>query len=256
MKRHLSYANVVGTLALFIALGGSSYAALAITGRDVADRSLTGRDIKPKSVPVNRLKGKLPRGRRGPEGPAGLQGPAGPPGPPGTPADVSRFYTKAESDALFQRPGELRITVPATEWGPGGSGVTRSETSDTVVYSAAVGDPFVTVPVRITGTQPSVMGGRPLRWLAAELCYAVPAVGTAITQGRLLGIRHEGSPLPDPFLNEIHDVSLTGDGCHRFDLNAPLALQPNDYVRLIVFLSLPVPGTVTLGSVTYIYESS
>ncbi len=36
----------MATLAVFIALGGSSYAALSITGRDVADGSLTYRDLK------------------------------------------------------------------------------------------------------------------------------------------------------------------------------------------------------------------
>jgi hypothetical protein len=45
LRRHLSYANVMATLAVFIALGGSSYAALSITGQDVKDRSLTQRDV-------------------------------------------------------------------------------------------------------------------------------------------------------------------------------------------------------------------
>lgn len=59
MKRlqgKLTYANVVATLALFIALGGSSYAALTITGRDVANGSLTGRDVKPNSLGGKRVK--------------------------------------------------------------------------------------------------------------------------------------------------------------------------------------------------------
>jgi len=42
----LTYANVMSTVAVFVALGGSSYAALTITGRDVQDGSLTARDIK------------------------------------------------------------------------------------------------------------------------------------------------------------------------------------------------------------------
>ena len=45
-RRHLTYANVTATLALFVALGGSSYAALKITGRDVKNNSLTGRDVR------------------------------------------------------------------------------------------------------------------------------------------------------------------------------------------------------------------
>src|SRR6266508_1237762 len=50
LRGRLTYANVVATMALFIALGGSSYAALSISGRDVRDGSLTGRDIKRNSL--------------------------------------------------------------------------------------------------------------------------------------------------------------------------------------------------------------
>lgn len=50
LRERLTYASVMATLALFIALGGSSYAALKITGRDIAPRSLTGRNFKSNSV--------------------------------------------------------------------------------------------------------------------------------------------------------------------------------------------------------------
>ena len=46
LRFQLTYANVIATLALFVALGGSSYAALKITGRDVKNNSLTGRDVR------------------------------------------------------------------------------------------------------------------------------------------------------------------------------------------------------------------
>jgi TRAP-type C4-dicarboxylate transport system permease large subunit len=42
----LSYANVVATAAIFVALGGSSYAALMVTSKDVRDNSLRSRDIR------------------------------------------------------------------------------------------------------------------------------------------------------------------------------------------------------------------
>jgi hypothetical protein len=50
LKQRLTYANVMATIAVFVALGGSSYAAVRITGKQVADSSLTGRDIKNGSV--------------------------------------------------------------------------------------------------------------------------------------------------------------------------------------------------------------
>ena len=46
----LTYANVTATLALFVALGGSSWAAITITGKNVRNGSLTGKDIKRNSI--------------------------------------------------------------------------------------------------------------------------------------------------------------------------------------------------------------
>jgi hypothetical protein len=67
LQDKLTYANVVATLALFVALGGSSYAALTITGRDVKDGSLTARDIKRNALGGGRIKesklGTVPRAR-------------------------------------------------------------------------------------------------------------------------------------------------------------------------------------------------
>jgi hypothetical protein len=67
LRRHLSYANVMATLAMFIALGGSAYAALSITGRNVKNGSLTYRDLKRNTLGGTRIKearlGKVPRAR-------------------------------------------------------------------------------------------------------------------------------------------------------------------------------------------------
>lgn len=68
IRSQLTYANVTATLALFIALGGSSYAALQLTGRDIRNNSLTGRDIRTNSLTGRDIKeGRLdqvPRARR------------------------------------------------------------------------------------------------------------------------------------------------------------------------------------------------
>jgi hypothetical protein len=50
MKRALTYSNVMATLAVFVALGGSSYAAITITGKEVRNNSLTGADIRNNSL--------------------------------------------------------------------------------------------------------------------------------------------------------------------------------------------------------------
>ena len=56
LRRRLTYANVMATLAVFIALGGSSYAALTVTGRDVKNGSLTFRDLRRDTLAGSRIK--------------------------------------------------------------------------------------------------------------------------------------------------------------------------------------------------------
>lgn len=74
----ISYANVVATLALFAALGGSSYAAVLITGSNVKDSSLTTRDIKNGSLLKQDFRaGQLPRGPAGANGTNGAPGVSG-----------------------------------------------------------------------------------------------------------------------------------------------------------------------------------
>src|SRR3954451_22614627 len=50
VRARLSYANVVATLALFVALGGTGYAASQITSKEVKNRSLKGGDLKKDTV--------------------------------------------------------------------------------------------------------------------------------------------------------------------------------------------------------------
>lgn len=45
LRQQLTYANVTATLALFVALGGSSYAALRVGSREIADNSIRSRDV-------------------------------------------------------------------------------------------------------------------------------------------------------------------------------------------------------------------
>jgi len=110
-----SAATVIATLALFVALGGTSYAAVAlapnsvgsaqikdgavqssdikdgaVSSDDIANGAIGGDDIKAGSIQVSDLsKGAMKGldgkdGERGPAGPAGPTGPAGPAGPAGS----------------------------------------------------------------------------------------------------------------------------------------------------------------------------
>ena len=67
LGRHLSYANVMATIAVFVALGGTSYAALKITGADVRNGSLSNRDLKKNTLDGSRIResrlGKVPKSK-------------------------------------------------------------------------------------------------------------------------------------------------------------------------------------------------
>ncbi len=115
VRSHLTYANVMATIAVFIALGGTSYAALQITSRNVPKDALTGADIKNLTgadVRNNTLTGADVRNLTMADfaaqerpGLAGVPGPPGPPGPPGvagkdaTPADFAGEPTSSVAAA-------------------------------------------------------------------------------------------------------------------------------------------------------------
>jgi hypothetical protein len=50
LRHRLTYANVMSTLAVFIALGGSSYAAIRISGSSIENRSIPAKKLKRNSI--------------------------------------------------------------------------------------------------------------------------------------------------------------------------------------------------------------
>jgi hypothetical protein len=105
LRRH-----IVGYIALFVALGGTSYAAAklprnSVTSREIAPAAVNTSELRANAVTSSKVKGLLrrdfkpgeldgaggkgdpgppgPAGPPGPPGPDGARGPAGPPGPAG-----------------------------------------------------------------------------------------------------------------------------------------------------------------------------
>ena len=56
LRDRLTYANVVATLALFIALGGSSYAVSQISGSQIRNASIAGKKLKRNTLGGKRIK--------------------------------------------------------------------------------------------------------------------------------------------------------------------------------------------------------
>ena len=95
-----SHSTVVAYLALFVALGGTTYAATRIGSKEIKDNSIQSRDIRNRAIALTDISAKARsslRGQRGAQGSPGAagapgapggQGPAGPAGPSGVPADA------------------------------------------------------------------------------------------------------------------------------------------------------------------------
>jgi hypothetical protein len=111
--RTLSYANVVATLALVLAVTGGAYAATqlpkdSIRSKQVKDHSLKARDFKP---------GQLPTGAPGPKGDRGDAGARGEPGQAGPSVLLSGHHTangetQQTSCPIYSMDAPLTITRP------------------------------------------------------------------------------------------------------------------------------------------------
>lgn len=75
LRRHLTYANVVATVCLFVVLGGGAYAATQLPKNSVGPKQLKKGAVTPAKV--SKQARKQLRGNTGSAGPAGPAGPSG-----------------------------------------------------------------------------------------------------------------------------------------------------------------------------------
>jgi hypothetical protein len=68
LRKRLTYANVMSTMAVFIALGGSSYAAFTINGASIRNRSIAGKKLYRNTLTGTHIKearlARVPRARQ------------------------------------------------------------------------------------------------------------------------------------------------------------------------------------------------
>lgn len=202
IRKHLSFANVVACLALFVALGGASYAAIqlprnsvgtkqikknAVTSAKVKNGSLTAADFESGKLipgPTGRAGDRGPQGEPGPMGDRGLRGEQGLQGVQGDagPRGPSDAYHRYDSTSAVD---EKTATLPV----PAGSYVVSAsmrvasddETdfanvlcflSTTNIASSGVGEAQLTI-------DPATSGHVEYQQAIAETAFAVgPGGGT------------------------------------------------------------------------------
>jgi hypothetical protein len=114
------YAAVTSTLALVVALGGTSYAAVVVTGDDIKDGTVSTKDVKDKTLKVRDISAAARdalRGERGPVGATGATGPAGPPGAPGAAAQSAPIFSVQSHPQSVM--ADIPVKVLSLSLGPG-----------------------------------------------------------------------------------------------------------------------------------------
>ena len=126
LRHRLTYANVMATVAVFIALGGSSYAAVtlkrsSVKGKHIAANAVTSPKVKNASLlSEDFAPGQLP------QGPQGERGPEGPPNPNAENSErlddidstgfaTGRAMLKAGADTAVPRGSERSVFVGDTD---------------------------------------------------------------------------------------------------------------------------------------------
>lgn len=160
ITRRLSYSNVIASLALFVALGGASYAAVALPANSVGTKQLkksavSAAKLKRNAVSSAKVKdGSLERGDfasgtllQGPQGPQGDKGDSGPVGPQGLQGErglpgVSGYEIVSSTSAFTSDSGqETFAECPAGKVAlGGGAAIFGGVTSIALHWSQPLGD--------------------------------------------------------------------------------------------------------------------
>ena len=137
LRAHLTYANVVSTVCLFVVLGGSSYAALTVSGKQIVNNSVRSKDIRNNDVRGKDIRngtvnsrdvtngallaedfkaGQLPAGEKGEKGDKGDPGEPGQRGPSDAFAQ-SRAIANGLTNSFSAAPNPIaQLSLPAGQY--------------------------------------------------------------------------------------------------------------------------------------------
>jgi hypothetical protein len=176
------HSTVAAYLALFIALGGVSYAALKLPKNSVSAKQIKRNAVRSDEVKNGSLKrgdflaGQLPAGERGPQGLQGLQGIQGPQGEQGTFGAVTTVFERATADLANAANASYDVYCPDGQVGIGGGGR---------------GDDTLSEETILTNTRPAISSGNTEPPLAGQSFMGWRITVVNPTGGAASGIRPE-----------------------------------------------------------------
>ncbi len=224
--RRPTYANVVATLALVVALGGTSYAAVQVTGKDVKNgslsgkdvknSSLTGKDLKKRSVPLDRLSGTLP-----------------------TQLDPGQFVPSAGSYTVSAGRGGWQVSGSELERIGSAGRWTTTTGSGT---AAAVLDPSL----------PTTVAGRAMRLRAVTACWdATLDPDILITAVFVTAWRDDANGNIADTVELADENDHVEKTCKRYEFPTPVTLTSHSRVSLHLSLGWNSFGQIALGGATF-----
>lgn len=234
--RRPGYANVVATLALVVALGGTSYAAVQVTGKDVKngslsskdvkneslkgkdvkDESLSGSDLQKQSVPLDRLNGSLP-----------------------TQLDPGQFVPAA---------GPYTVSVGQGAWQTTSSRVERGNAFGLWVSTV----PNTSTALILDPAIPTTVAGKSMRLNAVTLCWDATLSAMKINQVLIRAYQQDAGGNEVAVVETGDLVDHTDKICKRYAFPTPVTLVGSSRVSLGVAVVWTATGsTIRLGGATF-----
>jgi hypothetical protein len=144
LRPHLTYANVIASLALFFALGGVSYAAVtlprnSVGARQISNGAVTGTKVRDGSLSAKDFSSTLLSSLKAAKSTGGTPGQAGPKGDPGAKGDAGTPGAKGDAGPRG---------VSAWDSIPSGQTVTGAFEYDSAASAAGDFRTYVTLPAR------------------------------------------------------------------------------------------------------------
>ena len=175
-RRRPSAGLIVATIALFVALGGTTYAQVAINGADIRNKSIAGQKLKNQSVGTAQLRNLGVQTRDLQNGAVtvsklrsrSVTGPKIAPGAVGTAAIATGAVTRADLQAATRAPEVVVRTSAIQGVLPGGLGDAQigCNPGETLIAGGAgvVSAPAPGIDIVANRPEQGANGATPLRW--------------------------------------------------------------------------------------------
>ena len=173
LRRRPTPAMVISLIALFVALGGTGYAAATIGSAQIKNNSIKSADVKNNAIKGTDVKdgslaatdfarGALPagaQGARGPAGPAGARGPQGDRGPQGERGLRGEAGTNAANRVVVRQ--SEAVSIPA---GQDGGATASCQVGERATGGGGTNFATKTVLMMQSYPQPTDGGATPNQW--------------------------------------------------------------------------------------------